>query len=56
MKISRKETMALAALGIGLLVLKDRNWDANMDGTKDDTDKGIILFVGAIAVFWLFLN
>lgn len=56
MKITSKEAMAIGALGVGLLILKDRNWDVNNSGTADDSDKGIILMVGAIAVFYLFLN
>jgi len=54
MKISSKEMTMLALLGVGLLVLKDRNWDINNDGVKDETDKGWILALGAVAVFlWM---
>jgi hypothetical protein len=53
MKINSKESMALVALGIGLLVLRDNNYDINRDGTKDDMDKGLILLVGALAFFYL---
>jgi len=53
MKISKKEMTMLALLGVGLLVLKDRNWDVNMDGTKNETDKGWIILLGAAAVFFV---
>lgn len=50
--ISKKETSGLVLLALGLFYLKDRNHDVNMDGTKDDTDKGLILFLGALAFFY----
>jgi hypothetical protein len=53
MKIDKKETTMLVLLGVGLLVLKNNNWDANMDGTKDQSDKGLILFLGALAFAFL---
>lgn len=51
--INRKETTGLVLLGVGLLYLKDRNHDVNMDGTKDESDKGLLLFLGALAFFYL---
>lgn len=53
MAISRKEMTMLALFGVGLLVLRDRNWDINNDGSKNDTDKGLILLLGAGVVFFL---
>jgi len=43
----------IALLGVGLLVLRDRNWDINNDGSKDDNDKGLILLLGAAVVFFV---
>lgn len=54
MKISNKETMGLLALGIGLLALKDRNYDINRDGVEDNTDKGLMIILGALAFFYFF--
>ena len=53
MKISKKETTMLALLGVGLLILRDRNYDINRDGTKDEMDKGLIILLGAGVVFFL---
>lgn len=44
--------MAIVALGLGLLVLRDNNYDINMDGTKDNTDKGLMLLLGAVVLFY----
>lgn len=43
----------LALLGLGLIVLRNRNWDINGDGSKDDNDKRIILLLGATVVFFV---
>jgi len=53
MAINRNEAMVLGALAVGLLVLKDRNYDVTMNGVKDDNDKGVIIFLGALVALWL---
>ncbi len=53
MKITGKEIMILGALGVGLFALRDRNYDINRDGNKDEKDKGLIIFLGALAVLYL---
>lgn len=45
--------MAIVALAIGLLYLRDRNHDVNNDGTKDDMDKAYLLLIGAGVFFFL---
>ena len=50
--INRKETTMLGILALGLLYLRNNNHDVNMDGNTDDMDKGLILLLGAAAVFY----
>jgi len=51
--ITRKETTMLALLGLGLLYLRNNNHDVNRDGNTDDMDKGLLILLGAAAVFYL---
>jgi len=53
MKIDNKEMMLLALFGVGLLAVKNNDRDINNDGTADNTDRGLILFVGALAAMYL---
>jgi hypothetical protein len=53
MKIDKKETTLLIALGLGLLYLKNNNHDISMNDVTDENDKGLIIFVGALALFFL---
>ena len=53
MKITTKETVAIVALGLGLLYLRDNNHDVNRDGVKDNMDKAYILLAGAAVFFFL---
>jgi hypothetical protein len=50
MKIYKKETTMLIALGLGLLYLRSNNHDVNKSGTADEDDKGLIILAGAIAL------
>lgn len=52
MKIDKKETTMLIALGLGLLYLRSNNHDANMNGVTDEDDKGLIIFLGALALMF----
>ena len=56
MKIDKKETTLLIALGLGLLYLKNNNHDISMNEVTDENDKGIIIFIGALALFFLMLS
>lgn len=50
--INRKETTMLALLAVGLLYLKNNNHDVTMNDVTDDNDKGVLIFLGALALFY----
>ena len=52
MAISKKESGLLLLLGIGLLYLKNNNHDVTRNGTTDENDKGVLIFLGALAALY----
>jgi hypothetical protein len=52
--IGKNETMAIIALGIGMMYFKDNDApDLNRDGVTDNSDK-MWLLVGAVALYFYF--